>query len=95
MPLPEDIITYVQTHVAPAEQAEVLALLQGAKTHEGEDGTPRLLRCALVASKGNVEALRYQVKQLTIDYRDVIVAGEYTRQGNDLIQVRNLSIAFT
>jgi len=46
----------------------------------------------LVASKGSVERLKYYVDLLKVDYRDVIVAGEY--DSIDDKPVRDLNLPF-
>jgi hypothetical protein len=51
----------------------------------------RLLRCAAVGSRGDVVQLRYLVGLLQIDYRDVIMFGEYDVIDGKLTHVRNLS----
>jgi hypothetical protein len=40
---------------------------------------------------GDLERLRRQLEHLKIDYRDVIVAGEYVPTAGDLVRVRNLN----
>lgn len=52
---------------------------------------PRLLRCMAVGSKGDPERLRYLVGLLQIDYRDVIVAGEYEPRGRQLVHVHDFN----
>jgi len=93
MPLPSDVERYVERTFAAAEKPVVLALLANAVIHDGTPAEPRLIRCAVVSSRGSVERLRAQVDRLTVDFRDVIVEGEYLPGGTgfDLVRVRNLS----
>jgi hypothetical protein len=58
-----------------------------------ESGT-RLLRCALAASWGSLERLQYYVRLLEVDFRDVILAGEYEAIDGKLVRVRDLTRPF-
>jgi hypothetical protein len=62
--------------------------------HDGSHAGPRLQRCALVASRGSLEKLQYYLKLLEVDFRDVIVAGEYEPIAGKLVRVRDLSRSF-
>ncbi len=53
-----------------------------------------MLRCALAASDNSLKSLEYHVAGLVIDYRDVILAGEYYRKNGEFVQVRDLSKPF-
>jgi hypothetical protein len=66
----------------------------GAIIHDGSPADLRLRRCALVASGGSLEKLKYYVALLKVDYRDVIVAGEYDVVGGKLTRVRDLTMRF-
>jgi hypothetical protein len=35
--------------------------------------------------------LKHEVAELRVDFRDVIVAGEYAERGGELVRVRNLN----
>jgi len=48
----------------------------------------------LVASQGSLETLQYYVKVLAVDFRDVIVAGEYESIAGELVRVRERSRSF-
>lgn len=95
MNLPEDIVEYVSKNYTEAEVPEVVATLQSAKLHDGRDPDSRMLRCALIASDNSVGGLQRFVAGLAIDYRDVIVAGEYTSKDGSLVQIRDLSLPFS
>ena len=89
--IPDDVDRYIARRFRPAEQADARALLQSATIHDGTTPSARLLRCAAVASGGALERLRYEVSLLRIDYRDVIMDGEYRPAGGlDVVRVRNL-----
>lgn len=53
-----------------------------------------MLRCALTASDNSLKSLEYHVAGLAIDYRDVILAGEYDRKNGKFVQIRDLSKPF-
>jgi hypothetical protein len=86
-----DTERYVLKAFAPDNQSRALELLRAARLHDGSTASPRLLRCALLASQGNLETLTSMVEQLLYDYRDVILAGEYVRTKGEWIQVRDLN----
>jgi hypothetical protein len=92
MPLLDDISRRVDESFAIADRPAAVALLSDAVLHDGAAAGPRLQRCALVASKGSVERLKYYVDLLKVDYRDVIVAGEY--DSIDDKPVRDLNLPF-
>lgn len=89
--IPIDVEKFISRKFSPSEQEEALALLEGAKMHDGTTPEPRLLRCAAVASGGSMERLRMEVETLKHDYRDVIVEGEYVPVGRKLVRVRDLN----
>lgn len=91
MNIPDDVEAFVIRRFAPKDQSEALALLRTARIHDGTEASERLLRCAVVASQGNLARLRRQVGELAVDYRDVIVAGEYNYERGELVQVRDLN----
>ena len=90
----DDIVRRVQQIFPDADREAAIALLQGARIHDGGFAEPRLQRCALVASGGSLEKLRYYVEMLKVDFRDVIVAGEYESVAGKLARVRDLSGGF-
>ena len=95
MGLPQDIENYV-LRVFGKEQFEgVMEVLRLAKLHDGREPNHRLVRCMLVASRGSLSGLGRFVDLLAIDYRDVIVSGEYESKDGDLVQVRDLSSPFS
>lgn len=71
-----------------------MRLVEGAVLHDGSLAGLRCQRAALIGAAGSVAELRRFVFMLKIDFRDVIVAGEYEGQGNELRQVRDLSLPF-
>lgn len=91
MTLPADVEKYVCRKFTASDRDEALALLQNAVLHDGTAPGPRLLRCAAVASGGEIGRLRMEVETLKHDYRDVIVEGEYIPSGKGLIRVRDLN----
>lgn len=89
--IPKDAKDFITRNFAAADQDQALWVLSGAQTETGATASPRLMRCALIASGGSLERLRAQVDQMKVDWRDVIVAGEYVAEGSELKQVRDLS----
>jgi hypothetical protein len=87
--LPPDIERHVERSFA--EPAQALELLRAAVLHDGEPASPRLLRCALVNSRGDLDKLRREVEHMAIDYRDVILEAEYEKRRGELVQVRDLN----
>lgn len=51
----------------------------------------RVARCAIFAANGSLESLRQWAKRATVDFRDVILAGEYDSVNQ---QVRDLTHSF-
>jgi hypothetical protein len=77
---PPVLTTSCDAYMSPfsgSDRDKAAGLLLGARIHDGSLAEPRLQRCALVASQGSPETLQYYVKLLAVDFRDVIVAGEY------------------
>ena len=94
MIIPEDILIYIDQHFPAAKREEVIALLKLAVLHDGTAPAPRIIRSAVYASTGDIEKLLYYIDLIAIDYRDVIVAGEYEDLDGELIRVRDLSLPF-
>jgi hypothetical protein len=88
--LPRDIHRHLERCFTSEDQDLALLLIREAKLHDGTVPEDRLVRCALVAANGSLVHLRSLIELLTIDYRDVIVAGEYAMKDGDLVQVRDL-----
>ena len=89
--LPVDLERWLAAHFAAAEINAARELLASAIDHTGAAPGARLLRCAAVGSRGDLVQLRYLVGLLQIDYRDVIMFGEYDGVDGKLTHVRNLS----
>jgi hypothetical protein len=89
--IPQDVKDFITRTFASADQGQAVRVLSDARIETGAAASPRLMRCALIASSGSLERLRAQVTQMKVDWRDVIVAGEYVSEGGDLKQVRDLS----
>jgi len=89
--LPEDLERWIGAHFAATDVDAARELLAIAVDHAGAAPGARLLRCAAVGSRGDLAQLRYLVGLLQIDYRDVIMSGEYDVIGGKLTHVRNLN----
>jgi len=90
--LPSDIIDFISENYAEDEVPSVVTALQNARLHDGREPDFRMLRCALVGSRNSLENVERLVSGLAIDYRDVIVAGEYVSENGELVQIRDLSM---
>ena len=91
MPLPEDVGRWVSQHFSETKRESAVALLLAAEDHNRQPASPRLLRCLAFASRGNLTLLERLVKLLAIDFRDVIVAGEYESRDGKLVLVRDFN----
>jgi hypothetical protein len=91
MELPEDIVRWVSLNFNEIEREQALSRLREAVLHDGKPAGVRLLRCAAVASNGDLKGLDEYIDMLLIDWRDVIVAGEYDSQDGKLVKVRDLN----
>ncbi len=88
--LPQDLVNWVSAHFSAADREAALACLKLAVIHTGEPASPRFLRCAALSSGGELARLQQQIAQLRIDWRDVIVAGEYSVKNKKLFRARDL-----
>ena len=91
MKLPPDVERYIERRFAAADRPAVLELIGQAVDHEGKAAGPRLIRCALLASKGELAELRTWIEHLRLDYRDVILAAEYVHKGGEWLHCRDLN----
>jgi hypothetical protein len=89
--LTPDIERFIARKFNASDRDAALALCRSATIHDGSTAGPRLIRCALVACDGSLESLRGELEHLTVDYRDVIVAGEYVAKDGELVRVRDLN----
>ena len=90
--LPDDIARRVTELFPDSDREAAASWLLRAKIHDGSTAGPRLQRCALIASRGSLEKLEYYVRLLAVDFRDVVVAGEYeVSDSGSLTRVRDLT----
>jgi len=89
--IPDDVVKWIGAHFPQSECRAALEALAAAVDHAGQSPAPRLVRCAAMASRGRLDQLLEYVRLLRIDYRDVIVAGEYEIRGEELVRVRDLN----
>jgi hypothetical protein len=94
MELPTDIAHRIACLFPESSQGDALALVSNATLHDGQRANSQCLRCAVQASKGSLEELVYYVDRLKLDFRDVIVAGEYQIIDGRLTRVRDLTEPF-
>ncbi len=88
--VPEDVVAWVRGHFRPKQADDALYLISKAVDHTGAPVDARLARCVAVGSRGDMDRLRDLVKLCAIDYRDVIMCGEYDMIDKKLVHVRNL-----
>src|ERR1044072_2401066 len=88
--LPFDVAAYIERKFAPDDQEAARLLLISAVIEDGSMASPRLMRCAVVASAGSLDRLPAEAARLKIDWRDVVVAGEYEALDGTLERVRDL-----
>jgi len=91
MTLPEDVQTFLEQTFPPGELGEALLVLGQARIEDGTVPNPHLLRCAAFASGGSLKRLRHLALLLAVDWRDVIMAGEYELRNKAAVRVRDLS----
>jgi hypothetical protein len=89
--LTPDVERFIARRFIGSEREAASALCRSATIHDSSSAGPRLIRCALVASGGSLERLRAEIEHLKIDYRDVIMAGEYISRDGEPVRVRNLN----
>ena len=89
MSIPQDVITWVEHNFSRSETELALSMLDTAVVEDGSPAGPRLLRCAAVGSCGKIDLLAHLIKQLRVDWRDVIVSGEYEINGDNWVQVHD------
>ena len=92
--LPADVEKFISRRFSAPDREAASALCGSATIHDGSSASPRLIRCALAASGGSLERLRVEIEHLKIDYRDVVLAGEYVSRRGELVRVRNLNDPF-
>ena len=74
-----------------ADRDVAAAILSAATIEDGSAASSRLVRCAAVASGGSLARLRAETDRLKVDWRDVVVAGEYDPIDGELSRVRDLN----
>ena len=89
MTVPQDIVTWVEHNFSSSDASLALSMLKAAVIENDEPASPRLIRCAAVGSRGQIERLALFIKELRVDWRDVIMGGEYEMRDGKLVQVHN------
>jgi len=93
--IPIDVKVFIARTFNAADQQAALSILAAAIIQDGSEASPRLIRCATIASGGSLARLHAEVARLKVDWRDVIVAGEYESVGGSLSRVRDLNDPIT
>lgn len=94
MPITEDMNHYIASTFRAEDRAAAANLLAAATIEDGSMASPQLMRCALVGARGSLARLEKFVQLLRIDWRDVIMAGEYENQPSGPVRVRDLNFPF-
>ena len=78
MPIAPDIVERVKADFPATDVPSVLARLESAS------GNERVLRCIVFAARGHPWYFDFLCRMAKVDYRDVIMAAEYERLGEQL-----------
>ncbi len=89
--LPIDIENYIARHYAGEMRETVRTFVANAVIEDGTLAVPRLRRCVLVGSGESLEKLQYLINLLRVDWRDVIMAGEYHLRNGKLTRLYNFA----
>ena len=91
MELPDDVVRYVERSFSAIDREEATQALRDAVIPDPSQSRDRLLRCAAISARRDLGRLRKQLSQLRIDWRDVIVEGEYVVRDGKLVRVLDLN----
>ena len=91
MNLTEDMSYYIEHAFRAEDRAEAVRLVSNATIEDGSPASARLKRCALVGSDGSLSQLQRLTDLLRIDWRDVIMAGEYEYHRTGPVRLRDLN----
>ena len=91
--LPKDVISFIQSSFSPEKCKEALSILSQSQIEDGSMPSPRLLRCVAFACSGNLPRLQRLASLLAVDWREVIMAGEYELRNKEAVQIRNFNEA--
>jgi hypothetical protein len=91
MDLPDDVVRYVERSFSRIDRPEALEALRGVTLVNCPEAPARMLRCAVLSANRDLGRLRNQIARLAVDYRDVIVEGEYAVRDGKLVRVRDLA----
>lgn len=94
MPIPDDLVAWINRHFREMDRTTAIGLLEDAVDERDEPVEARLLRCAALGSRGDIDRLADLVEELRIDSEDVILSGEYESRAGKLIKVRDLNEPF-
>lgn len=91
MNLTDDMSHYIEHTFRAEDRAEAVRLVSNATIEDGSPASARLKRCALVGSDGSLPQLQRLTDLLRIDWRDVIMAGEYEYHRAGPVRLRDLT----
>lgn len=79
--LAPDIGARIERDFGAGALAGIESVLQPLLTGDRPGELDRIVRCVIVLAAGDVAALRHNVEQALLDYRDVIYWAEYDANG--------------
>ena len=91
MNLTNDMSHYIEHTFRAKDRAEAVRLVSNATIEDGFPASDRLKRCALVGPDGSLSQLQRLTDLLRIDWRDVIMAGEYEYHRTGPVRLRDLT----
>ncbi|MCP4327999.1 MAG: hypothetical protein GY791_06130 [Alphaproteobacteria bacterium] len=77
MALTADIRRRIEADFGVEHVAEIVAVMESARSDDPDVFGDRIIRCALYVSAGNTETLERALALARTDYRDLIVWAEY------------------
>ena len=91
MELPSDVKAFIESNFPPQQREEAFSILCEARIEDGTAPNPRLIRCAAFASRGSLPKLQHLASLMAVDWRDVIMVGEYELHDKVLVHIRDLN----
>jgi hypothetical protein len=88
--IPADIESRISSDFPEEDRVSALDVIRSLAAQIDRE-VPRILRCVLFLSRGELPLLAYNAEQARLDYRDVIYWAEYDEQDR---QVRDFNQPF-
>lgn len=94
MALRSDTQLFIARTFTGPDRTAAFLFCRSATMEAGSPASPRLIRCALVSGGGSMERLRIEIAHPRINWRDVIMSGEYVSKDGRFTQVRKFNEPF-